>query len=114
MKGGTNAMKLILAIIRNEDSVETISALMHAGFFVTKLSTTGGFLMVGNTTLLIGIEEARVDDALDTLRLHCSKREHENLGKLNYGEDLDAGDGEQVTVGGATVFILNVDRFEKL
>lgn len=114
MKGGTNAMKLILAIIRNEDSVETISALMHAGFFVTKLSTTGGFLMVGNTTLLIGIEEARVDDALDTLRLHCSKREHENLGKLNYGEGFDAGDGEQVTVGGATVFILNVDRFEKL
>lgn len=107
-------MKLLLAIIRNEDSVETLSALMRAGFFVTKLATTGGFLMVGNTTLLIGLDESRVDEALDTLRLHCSSREHTNLGKMNYGADLDTTDGENVVVGGATVFILDVGRFEKL
>ena len=43
-------MKLILAIVNNDDSALASSALTEAGFVVTKLSTTGGFLMVGNTT----------------------------------------------------------------
>lgn len=50
--------KLVLAIINNDDSAIAASALNAEGFFVTKLSTTGGFLMVGNTTLLIGTETA--------------------------------------------------------
>ena len=50
-------MKLILAIVNNEDSAIAASALTKEGFLVTKLSTTGGFLMVGNTTFLIGTEE---------------------------------------------------------
>ena len=48
-------MKLVLAIVNNDDSSTAASALTEAGFTVTKLSTTGGFLMVGNTTLLIGV-----------------------------------------------------------
>ena len=55
-------MKLVLAIVNNDDSAIVSSALTHEGFFVTKLSTTGGFLMVGNTTLLIGTEDDKVDD----------------------------------------------------
>ena len=54
-------MKLILAIINNDDSVRASSELNRKGFFVTRLSTTGGFLMVGNTTLLIGTEDGDVD-----------------------------------------------------
>ena len=50
-------MKLILAIVNNDDSAIAASALTKEGFFVTKLSTTGGFLMVGNTTFLIGTED---------------------------------------------------------
>ncbi|MFR5865284.1 MAG: cyclic-di-AMP receptor [Acutalibacteraceae bacterium] len=53
--------KLVLAIINNDDSTIAASALNAEGFFVTKLSTTGGFLMVGNTTLLIGTEDGRVE-----------------------------------------------------
>ena len=53
-------MKLVLAIVNNDDSAIVSSALTKEGFFVTKLSTTGGFLMVGNTTLLIGTEDDRV------------------------------------------------------
>ena len=53
-------MKLVLAIINNDDSAIAASALNAEGFSVTKLSTTGGFLMVGNTTLLIGTEDDRV------------------------------------------------------
>ena len=47
-------MKLILAIVNNDDSAYASASLTEEGFFVTKLSTTGGFLMVGNTTFLIG------------------------------------------------------------
>ena len=47
-------MKLVIAIINNDDSAVATAALTAKGLFVTKLSTTGGFLMVGNTTLLIG------------------------------------------------------------
>lgn len=54
-------MKLILAIVNNEDSAIAASALTKEGFLVTKLSTTGGFLMVGNTTFLIGTEEESED-----------------------------------------------------
>ena len=56
-------MKLIIAIVNNDDSAVVASALTKENFTVTKLSTTGGFLMVGNTTLLIGTEDERVDTA---------------------------------------------------
>ena len=52
--------KLVLAIINNDDSAIATSALNAEGFFVTRLSTTGGFLTVGNTTLLIGTEDGKV------------------------------------------------------
>jgi uncharacterized protein YaaQ len=50
-------MKLIIAIVHDDDAMELISSLTESGFSVTKLATTGGFLKAGNTTLLIGIEE---------------------------------------------------------
>ena len=69
-------MKLILAIVNNDDSAVASSALTEAGFSVTRLSTTGGFLMVGNTTFLIGTEDAECDRAIDILKHHCTKRKH--------------------------------------
>ena len=56
-------MKLIIAIVNNDDSAVVASALTKENFTVPKLSTTGGFLMVGTTTLLIGTEDERVDTA---------------------------------------------------
>ena len=57
-------MKLILAIVNNDDAASVAAALTTKGFTITKLSTTGGFLQAGNTTLLIGAEEADVERAL--------------------------------------------------
>ena len=54
-------MKLVIAIVNNDDSMAVSSALTRHKFFVTKLSTTGGFLMIGNTTYLIGAEDEQVD-----------------------------------------------------
>ena len=49
-------MKLIIAIVQDEDSEEVLEALTEENYRVTKLATTGGFLKSGNTTLLVGIE----------------------------------------------------------
>ena len=61
-------MKLILAIVNNDDSAEVASILTKEGYFITKLSTTGGFLMTGNTTLLIGADDSQVDNIKKRLR----------------------------------------------
>ena len=61
-------MKLIIAIISNDDSYDVLSELTKVGFDATKLSTTGGFLSAGNVTLLIGVEDSRVDDVMEILR----------------------------------------------
>ena len=97
-------MKLILAIVNNEDTARASDALMRAGFFVTRLSTTGGFLMLGNTTLLIGPDEERVQMAIGILRQHCTARTQPGS-KIRQTEPI--------TVGGATVFVLDVDHMEK-
>ena len=97
-------MKLILAIVNNEDTARATDALMKSGFFVTRLSITGGFLMMGNTTLLIGTEEERVQMALGILRQHCTARTQPGSSVMR---------SLPVTVGGATVFVLDVDHMEK-
>ncbi len=64
-------MKLIFAIVNNDDSARASAALTDAGYSVTRLSTTGGFLMVGNTTFLIGCEDTEAQRAVDILKEHC-------------------------------------------
>ena len=60
-------MKLITAIVNKEDSKNVCNELIKAKFYVTRLATTGGFLMAGNMTLLIGTEDERVDDCIKVL-----------------------------------------------
>ena len=107
-------MKLNLAIVNNDDSALAASALMEAGFWVTKLST-GGFLMVGNTTLLIGTENDQVDKVMELLKSYCKTRKH--IAATNHGIGLGMNQmsfRNEVTVGGATVFVLDVDHMEKI
>lgn len=108
-------MKLVLAIVNNDDSAIVSSALTHEGFFVTKLSTTGGFLMVGNTTLLIGTEDDKVEDICKVLSKYCASRKQINPTSNSFGRGLENnGIPEDVVVGGATYFVLNVDSFGKI
>lgn len=74
-------MKLIFAIVNNDDSAIAAAALTKEGFFVTKLSTTGGFLMVGNTTFLIGTQDGEEDQVLKILS-DCLC--HKNTDKSQY------------------------------
>lgn len=108
-------MKLILAIINNDDSISASAALNSAGFFVTRLSTTGGFLMVGNTTLLIGTEDDGVEKVKEILAKTCATRKHVASTRDSFGKGLNNNSlPDEVTVGGATVFVLNVDETIKI
>ena len=63
-------MKMITAIVNKEDANAVCNALTKGGFSVTKLSTTGGFLMAGNMTLLIGTDDEKVDKCIELSLIH--------------------------------------------
>ena len=109
-------MKLVIAIVQDQDTARLIKTMMKEGFSATRLSTTGGFLRAGNTTLLIGVEEERIDTCLEIIERICKTRT-QKLAATTPMEGAafihDAADIE-IRVGGATVFILSVDEFKKL
>ncbi len=68
-------MKLIWAIVQNNDAGRAIQALVEQGHRVTRINTVGGFLRRGNVTLLMGVEPEQVDPAIETLRAACKAQE---------------------------------------
>ena len=107
-------MKMVLAIINYDDSQDVISSLMKAGFSITKLATTGGFLMSGNTTLICGTQDEKVDKAISIIGEFSKKRTQMVPSTASYGVGMYTSFPVEVTVGGATIFVLDVERFEKL
>ncbi len=107
-------MKLVVAIVNNDDSAVVASALTKENFIVTKLSTTGGFLMVGNTTFLIGTEDSDVDRVKEIISKFSKTRTHEAATTESFGRGFSEGALQQkIAVGGATVFVLSVDSMDK-
>ena len=108
-------MKLILAIVNNEDASRVQDALTRAGFFITRLSTTGGFLMMGNTTFLIGTDDEAAPKAIEILREHCTTRKQYASSTSSFGMGMKhMAPLEEVNVGGATIFVLDVNHMEKI
>lgn len=110
-------MKLIIAIVQDEDSSKLLSKLMQIGLSATKLATTGGFLKAGNTTLLLGVEEERIQDALKIIESVCKSRKQMTTAPtamtgITHGEYTTYP--VEVTVGGATVFILSIEQCLKV
>ena len=109
-------MKLVIAIVQDEDTDALTQALIAAGHRFTKVSTTGSFLRTGNTSLLIGIEDAQVPSVMNILRRTCRRRTQI---AVPYSPALEPGllympENFEVEVGGAVVFVANVARFERL
>ncbi len=108
-------MKLIIAIVQDEDATRLVSSLMNEGYGVTKLATTGGFLRAGNTTLMIGVQQAKLEDAMGIIEKVCKSRKQ----IATTPSPMSGGNGGyvpfpiEVVVGGATVFVLDVDQFKK-
>ncbi|MFR1476632.1 cyclic-di-AMP receptor [Hydrogeniiclostridium mannosilyticum] len=107
-------MKLIFAIVSNDDSGMVSAALTKGGFSVTKLATTGGFLMAGNTTFIVGTEDENVDKVIDIIAKQSSRRSQMVPSATSMDVGMYTSFPVEVTVGGATVFVLSVDRFEKV
>ena len=107
-------MKMIMAVVSGDDSNAVSAALTKARFSVTKLATTGGFLMSGNTTFLIGVDDDKVSKVIDIIAKHSKKRKQmvPSAGMVDVG--MYSAFPVEVTVGGAIVFVMNVERFEKV
>ena len=105
-------MKLIVAIIQDNDMGALLKLLTKNNFSATKLASTGGFLKTGNTTLLIGVEDERLDSALHCIEATCKSR---TMLAPDHGSDHeethDYSMPMEVVVGGATVFIMNISNF---
>ena len=111
-------MKLIFAIVQNDDSKRLVKALVQHNISVTRISTTGGFLHGGNTTLMIGVEDDRVEKVMEILKDNCAKRT-ETVIVMPHGTGGTPAWGVgctpmKVEVGGATLFIIEVAEFKKL
>jgi uncharacterized protein YaaQ len=109
-------MKLVLAIINDEDAFHVIDALNEKGFYVTKLATTGGFLRSGMTTLISGVQEDRIEELIGIVESKCKSRKQ--ITSVN-STHVSATESYvpypvEVTVGGATIFVLNIEDFRKV
>ena len=91
-----------------------LSQISRAGFYATKLSTTGGFLKAGNLTLLMGVEDEKLDELLALLKKNCKRREEMTTALPDYASDIMTAVPVRITVGGATVFVLDVEQFHKM
>lgn len=109
-------MKLIIAIVQDEDAQKVTSTLMNDGYSITKLATTGGFLRAGNTTFLIGVDEDRLENALELIENACKSRKQVATSPSPVSEPTGVyvPYPVEVTVGGATVFVVDVQDFRKI
>lgn len=106
-------MKLIVAIVQNQDSKRLSDEFVEQGVRATKLSSTGGFLRAGNTTFLMGVEDRKVDSVLELIKENCSTRSQTMMSPPSYDFTLesDLTYPVDVEVGGATLFVLPIDQF---
>jgi uncharacterized protein YaaQ len=111
-----DAQKLLVIIVADVDADGLVRAMVQRGHPATKIGSTGGFLRRGNTTLLSGVPAVEVDEVLTLVRRLCPARsELLTLGALPLaGEVPFIAEPVEVRVGGAVVFVLNVERFERV
>lgn len=108
-------MKLVVAIVQDQDAGSLISDLTDSEFRVTKLASTGGFLKAGNTTLLIGVDDEQVPDVARIIEENCKTREiTTSLLTVTMPGDTYIPYPLEVKVGGATLFILDVEQHIKI
>lgn len=109
-------MKLVIAVVQDDDAADLVDILNEANYRVTKLATTGGFLKSGNTTLMIGVEKERVDEVIKIIEEVCKTRKQivTSPSPVAGSTGVYVPYPIEVQVGGATVFVVDVDRFEKI
>lgn len=107
-------MKMIIAIVSNDDANKVQKALVEHKFFATRLATTGGFLRARNSTFLIGVNDEKVPEVLEIIESHSKKRTKMVPNTIINEFGTYSALPIEVEIGGATVFVLNVDQFIKI
>lgn|SRR5690554_689829 len=108
-------MKLVVAIVQDQDANNVIEELMEKDFRVTKLASTGGFLKAGNTTILSGVEDDKVDEVIKVIEENCKTREiTTSLLTVTMPGDTYIPYPLEVKVGGATVFVLDIEKHVRI
>jgi uncharacterized protein YaaQ len=88
-------MKMMVVILRDDDSENVSQALINENFRVTRIASTGGFFRKGSTTLMVGLADDMVDTAIEIIRKNCSPSIEPGLKR-------------------ATIFVLNIAHFEQI
>lgn len=106
-------MKLIFAVVNNDDSSRVMNAITEAGFQATKLASTGGFLKAGNTTFMLAVDDCKVDKVIEVIKAHSKRRTQMLPSAESYNANSFASFPAEISIGGATIIVTNIDRFEK-
>ena len=107
-------MKLVFAIINNDDAGAVAKALTKNGFSSTRLATTGGFLMSKNVTLMVGVDGEKVNDVIEIIKEYSHSRSQIIPTSSGVGRDFPTGMPVEVRVGGATIFVVDVEQFQRV
>jgi len=107
-------MKLVLAIINRDDAGDVTRSLSRQGFSSTKLATTGGFLLTGNTTILVGVDAEKVQEVIAVIKKHSHSRKQLIPTAAGMSDGYYPAVPVEVTVGGATIFVVDIEYFERV
>src|SRR6267378_3674468 len=110
------AVKLVTAIVHSEDAGNLVDALLEKEFRATRLQSSGGFLKQGNATILVGVEDDQVDAVLEIVSANCHSRKQfvNPMPPIMEPGEFYMPYPVEVEVGGATVWVIPVERFERL
>jgi uncharacterized protein YaaQ len=109
-------MKMVVAVVQAEDAGGLLTQLSNRGFRATRIKTVGGFLRESNATIFVGVEDIDVDTVVRIIRQSCTTRQQSITAipaVMEPGEFFLPYPVE-VEVGGATIFVLDVERFERV
>ena len=105
-------MKLVIAIVNRDDVTAVTQNLAKTNFYCTQLASSGGFLLSGTITLLIGVDTEKVQAVIDIIREHSHSRKQIIPATAEMSMGYLPTMPVEVTVGGATIFVVDVERFE--
>ena len=109
-------MKLVLSIVHSDDAGRLVDTLVEKEYRATRINTAGGFLKESNATILVGVEDDQVEDVLAIVKVSCQSRtQYVNpMPPIMEPGEFYMPYPVEVQVGGATVFVLEVARYERL
>ena len=109
-------MKLIVAIVHNEDAGTLVDALLDREYRATRLHSSGGFLKQSNATIILAVDDDQVEPVMDVVRATCTSRTQivNPMPPIMEPGEFFMPYPLEVEVGGATVLVMPVERFERL